>query len=71
MQENPLLLFHWEDADLFTFSAEMSGANFPSIYEKREWGFLKAWRSTSILQAESAVVTDTYFIFHGEMLPYT
>ena len=43
MQENPLLLFHWEDADLFTFSAEMSGANFPSIYEKREWGFLEEY----------------------------
>jgi len=43
VQENPLLLFHWEDADLFTFSAEMSGANFPSIYEKREWGFLEEY----------------------------
>lgn len=80
MQQVQLFLFHLEDTDLFAFSTELSGANLPVIKEDQPWTFLEELKSLQaeeyvdppeFHQAVSAVLIDGYFIFHGEMLPYT
>jgi hypothetical protein len=80
VQQIPLFLFHLEDTDLFAFSAEMSGANLPTIVEGQPWTLLEEIKALKVEeyvdppefhQAVSAVMTDGYFIFHGEMVPFT
>ena len=80
MQQVPLFLFHLEDTDIFAFSAEMSGSNLPSINDGQPWTFLEEIKTLIVEEyvdppefhvALSAVLTDGYFVFHGEMLPFT
>ena len=58
----------------------MSGSNLPIPNEGQQWDFLEEIKTIKVEeyvdppefhQAVSAVLTDGYFIFHGEMLPFT
>jgi len=80
MQAIPLFLFHVEDTDLFAFSAEMSGSILPIPNEGQQWDLLEEIRTIKVEeyveppefhQAVSAVLTDGYFVLHGEMLSFT
>jgi hypothetical protein len=77
MQQVSLFLFHLDGTDIFAFTSELSGECLPPINDGQPWTFLEEIKGLVVEeyvdppefhQAVSAVLTDGYFVFHGEML---